>query len=199
MSTISSVRVGAVFAVVFLAVSCLVLGHWIVRRFLDFDDLGEIKPLPEILLGASVLVTILPQAMWLRIHYPPVYVAAPPLLLRLCPERAFAVRAFLESLRSDPTASWATRCTRCAVAYFLLLYLTFALQPEAGHDALTIHLAVPALVSSNHSWAFDVSRHIWAVMPLSSDWLYTWTYMLGGEFASRLTNYACLLLVVGTI
>ncbi len=190
---------GAVFAVVFLAVSCLVLGHWIVRRFLDFDDLGEIKPLPEILLGASVLVTILPQAMWLRIHYPPVYVAAPPLLLWLCPERAFAVRAFLESLRSDPTASWATRCTRCAVAYFLLLYLTFALQPEAGHDALTTHLAVPALVSSNHSWAFDVSRHIWAVMPLSSDWLYTWTYMLGGEFASRLTNYACLLLVVGTI
>ena len=61
-------------------------------------------------------------------------------------------------------------------------------MPEVGHDALAMHLFVPAHLSLRHEWSFDVTKYVWAVMPMMGDWLFSIAYMLGGETAARLIN-----------
>ncbi|MET1079700.1 MAG: glycosyltransferase family 39 protein [Pseudomonas sp.] len=82
---------------------------------------------------------------------------------------------------------------------FALVYLLVALMPEVGHDALAMHLFVPARIAAQQHWDFNVELYVWAVMPLLGDWLYTIGYLLGGETAVRLINLGfvgllCLLL-----
>lgn len=79
------------------------------------------------------------------------------------------------------------------LGYLFLAYMGFVLLPETGHDALAMHLFVPAQVANKLYWDFDVTRHIWAVMPLGADWAYTVAYLIGGEFAARLLNFSFLL------
>ena len=196
---IASVGATPVFAVAYFGASCLVLGHWMLGRYFAGCFEPAIGALFAILLGAAVLVTALTPTMWLPIHYKAVYLVVLGMPLFLCPNRTDAIRGFLGSFERGPEVRWADRCTRAAIAYFSLLYLIFVLQPEIGHDALAVHLAVPAYVANNHFWHFDVVRHVWAVMPFAGEWLYTWTYLLGGEFAARIANYGCLLIIVGLI
>ena len=82
------------------------------------------------------------------------------------------------------------------MAVLAFLYLFVSLLPEANADALTMHLMIPAHVSTHHAWPFDVTRHVWAVMPMGGDWVYTYVYMLGGEYGARLTNFALLMILV---
>ena len=44
-------------------------------------------------------------------------------------------------------------------------------------------------------FTYRPDRIFWSVMPMGADWCYTVVYMLGGEFAARLLNFAMLLLV----
>jgi hypothetical protein len=44
-------------------------------------------------------------------------------------------------------------------------------------------------------FTYQPSRILWSVMPMGADWCYTMVYLLGGEYAARLLNFAMLLLV----
>ena len=53
-----------------------------------------------------------------------------------------------------------------------------------------MHLYVPTYVSTFGKWSYDAQRYAWAVFPLGADWLFTYTFVLGGEMAAKLFNLA---------
>ena len=81
----------------------------------------------------------------------------------------------------------------------VVLHLFVVAKPETGYDALAMHLQAPLLIAEAHKWPFDVTRYVWAVMPMGADWAYTAAYLVGGEGAARFLNFcfgalACYLL-----
>ncbi|MFN0172674.1 MAG: hypothetical protein ACKV22_40355 [Bryobacteraceae bacterium] len=86
-----------------------------------------------------------------------------------------------------------------AVGFVALAHLAAALKPEAGPDALTMHLALPAEVARQGFWHFDVARTAWAVMPMGANWTFTAVYLTGGEWACRLLNYAYFLILLALL
>ncbi len=76
-----------------------------------------------------------------------------------------------------------------AFGFVLLAHLLVALKPEAGPDALAMHLVVPATVAWRGLWPFDVREFLWAVMPMGANWTFTTVYLTGGESACRLLNF----------
>ena len=73
------------------------------------------------------------------------------------------------------------------------------LKPEASADGLAMHLAIPANIAANHMLTFDPARYLWAVMPMGADFTYAIVYLLGGEMAARLLNFAILLVLLGLL
>jgi len=69
-----------------------------------------------------------------------------------------------------------------------ILHFTVALMPSITHDALAMHLFIPAHLALRGSWGFDASTYSWAVMPLLGDWTFSAGYMLGGETGARMLN-----------
>lgn len=78
--------------------------------------------------------------------------------------------------------------TLAAAVFVIASHLLVSLKPELGYDALVTHLMVPNYVSSHGSWHFDVGKFVWSAMPMAGAWVYTATFLLGGEFAARLVN-----------
>jgi hypothetical protein len=70
--------------------------------------------------------------------------------------------------------------------------LLVALKPEISSDGLSMHLALPAAVADQGYWPFDHTHTIWSLMPAGADALYTGVYLLGGEAAAKLLNFAFL-------
>ena len=62
-------------------------------------------------------------------------------------------------------------------------------MPETGHDALATHLFIPAFISYKHEWGFNPELYVWSVTPMLGDWIYSISYMLGGEVASKLVTF----------
>lgn len=67
--------------------------------------------------------------------------------------------------------------------------------PESSADGLAMHLAIPVNISLHHMLTYQPARILWSVMPMGADWCYSIVYLLGGEYAARLLNFAMLLLV----
>jgi hypothetical protein len=81
----------------------------------------------------------------------------------------------------------------------LLAQWLVVLKPEVSTDALSMHLMVPAYIADHHAWSFDFRRFTWAVMPMGGVWGYTIAYLLGGEFAARLLNFALFAALCGFV
>ena len=103
-----------------------------------------------------------------------------------------AIRAAVRSLPSRETTSSGLR--RPLLGSLALLYLAVALLPELAHDALAMHLFVPAQVAANQAWEFDPTRYVWTFMPMLANWCYTIGWMLAGEAAVRLINLSFVLI-----
>ncbi|HML17735.1 MAG TPA: hypothetical protein VK419_11945, partial [Bryobacteraceae bacterium] len=80
--------------------------------------------------------------------------------------------------------------------YVVLAHWLVALKPEVSSDGLAVHLAIPAMVARHARFAFDFRQYTWALMPAGGDWAFTAAYLLGGEAAARLLNFAMLALIV---
>jgi hypothetical protein len=76
-----------------------------------------------------------------------------------------------------------------ATAFALSLRLLAALHPEIGTDALAMHLVIADRLANEGRFDYDVTRAIWAVMPMAADWQFALAHMLGGEPAARLVNF----------
>jgi hypothetical protein len=81
----------------------------------------------------------------------------------------------------------------------LAAHSAMAAIPEAGSDALAVHLMVPQQVAAHGSWSFDFGAFVWALVPMGADWLYTTANLLGGEAAARLCNFGVLVAVVALV
>ncbi len=193
---VGSVGFGPVLAVLYYSTSTFLVGAVVARKLGGPAYDGRIEPLLELFLGMSISIALLAPLMWLKVHYPIVYLVV--LLVPFLLDRAWHTRIvqFARTFLAEPGESWVLRGARVGLAYFGFLYLAAALLPEVGYDALATHLVVPAEVRTHHLWHFDVGRHVWAVTQMGGDWLFTWVYMLGGEYAARLLNCELALLIV---
>ncbi len=80
-------------------------------------------------------------------------------------------------------------------AAIALMHLAGALLPELGFDALAVHLFVPTQVAWSQQWGYDPTTYVWALMPMLGDWLYSISYVVGGESGARLLNLLFLFLL----
>jgi len=84
---------------------------------------------------------------------------------------------------------------KCGIGALTIIHILVGLMPEVGHDALSMHLLVPAYVAHHHLWDYNVKLYSWAVMPKLVNWLYTAAYFFGGETAARLLNVGSVILL----
>lgn len=84
---------------------------------------------------------------------------------------------------------------KCGIGASIVIHSIVSMMPEIGHDALSMHLFVPAYVTHRHLWDYNSELYSWAVMPKLVNWLYTAAYMFGGETAARLMNLGAVILV----
>ena len=170
----------APLAVLYMLGAFLLTGRILVR---------ESDALTSTLLGLATWM----EAIWIALHFPvnrpAVYVIA------------FAIPYLIEGRRLRQYLRLpALPDRRSAAALSVLLFVLGAhwlltLRPEISADALSMHLALPTKVAELARWPFDFQNQIWAVMPNSVDGLYAAAFLLGGETAARLLNFACLALI----
>jgi hypothetical protein len=77
----------------------------------------------------------------------------------------------------------------------LLANWLLALKPEVSEEGLARHLVFAAHLANEHFWAFDVQKFTWAVFPTGGESMFGLAYLLGGEAAARLLNFALLALM----
>lgn len=103
------------------------------------------------------------------------------------------VSIHLSSLLERKPRSAQETCMLAIVLMGVTLVALVASLPELGHDALAMHLTVPARMLEAKRWNFDVTQYVWSVMPLGSNWLILPPYFLAGEQAAKLMNASFIL------
>ncbi|MBH2008522.1 MAG: phospholipid carrier-dependent glycosyltransferase [Xanthomonadaceae bacterium] len=148
-------------------------------------DKEKLPNITAVLVGAAVYGTAVGFAAHFSINYPGLYgfVLAVPVVLGWRDVCA-AVRSLGQFCSEKAVSKWHD----LAIALIALVHFSVALMPEVGHDALAMHLFIPAHLATRHEWGFDVDTYVWAVMPMMGDWLFSMGYMLAGETAARLIN-----------
>jgi hypothetical protein len=159
----------APLAVLYFLGSCYFLGRWLAR---------ESDALTSLMLGTAAWMLVIWFALHVPVNRPAVYFAAfgLPYLQRFKLNLA---------LRPAPPALG-------LVGYVLTAYWFTVLKPDVSSDGLSMHLALPSIVADLHRWPFDFQNQIWSLMPAAVDGLYAGVFLLGGEFAARLLNFAYL-------
>lgn len=148
-------------------------------------DTNKISAVYVALVGSAIYGTIVGVIAHYPINYPGLYgvILALPLTLRWRDVSAIISSSYNRLLIKEKS-----NVTELLIAILALFYFAIALMPEVGHDALAMHLFVPAHLSLRHEWSFDMTKYVWTVMPMMGDWLFSIAYMLGGETAARLIN-----------
>ena len=150
------------------------------------------------LAGMAIWIAAMYATAHLVIHYPITYLAAlmlPGFIGRR--QAATLGKQWRDTFRPAPPLSPGGFLAAAFAAFALLASWLITLKPEVGTDSLAMHLAVPARFAQQHAFTFDFREFIWALMPMGGDFCYTVVYMLGGEYAARLLNFA--LLVVASL
>ena len=184
---------GAVFLVALMMLNSYVVGDWLLGRVAArvTSSAGESMTIP-LLVGCSVWLGAMSLTASLKLHYAPVYA----LVLLLTPvvfqgRARAAVRSLWRALASPEKASGKTEIAWLTLLCVIVVMHVFVVaKPDVGHDANAMHLQFARLLADRHRWNFDVLRHAWAVMPLGADLGYAAAFVLGGEDAARLLNFA---------
>ena len=189
--SMAAVGVLPVAAVAFFLFACFVLG----RLIFPPGDLfrGPVPDLLCLLAGISAVMWLAALLAHYPVNYPAAWLGILAVPVLASPQ---TTRRCLRTLAAmwRPVA-WGGRREYAALAIALaplLAHWLVVLKPEVSVDALSMHLVVPAYVANHHAWSFDFRHVTWAVMPMGAVWCYTVTYLLGGEFAARLLNFALL-------
>jgi len=102
-------------------------------------------------------------------------------------------------LRRAELRSWGERGAFALLVFFVVAQWFVALKPETSADGLAMHLAVAMNIASHHAMTYEPARFLWSVMPMGADWAYSIVYLLGGEYAARILNFAMLLIVLALL
>ncbi len=169
------------------AIASTLLGRTILAAF-RFKT-NDIDWTVSFLVGAGVYGSAVGLFAHFPVNYPGVYgvLLALPLIL----ERRLLldlIESIGKTLAQGNPPEERTAWLEVLIAVAALVHFAVALMPEVGHDALAMHLFIPAHLSLRHQWGFDVSTYVWAAMPMLGDWIFSLCYMLAGETAARLIN-----------
>ena len=150
---------------------------------------GEDNWLNSFLAGAGIYGTAVGLFAHFPVSYPGIYGAALALPIILGWRVVAEVgRRLIVWSGKEVSSGFNLNKLDVAIAVVALIYFVVALMPEVGYDALVTHMFVPAHLALRHQWGFDASTYVWAVLPMLGDWIFSISYMLAGETASRLTN-----------
>src|SRR5579863_1034405 len=166
-------------AVLYFLGSSLLLGRWVLRTA------GWITAL---LTGLAIWIFLVSIA----VHYPINKPAAYWLI--------FAI-PYLSACRDRPQLSFPRELppATALLLYVLGMHWLIALKPEVSSDGLAMHLAIPMMVAHQGRFAFDFQLYTWALTPINGDMAFTAAYLLGGEGAARLLNFALMVVLVAMV
>ena len=130
----------------------------------------------------------------LPIHYPASYLFALALPIAAGYRHSLRlIRDWLDCLRPRRHATVFEHVGLAVLIFLAGALWLIVLKPEVSTDGLDTHMAVAANMAMHHAFTVDFREFVWALMPLGADWCYSVVWMLGGEYASRLLNFALLL------
>jgi hypothetical protein len=177
-----------VFVVGFFLLSSVTLGRWILKAKEDTEALDDLLAL---LAGVAVYMFTVGVLVRFPVNYPVVYgiLFALPIALRW-QNACEILHRLLMAFRSGDQDSRLQQLSCGLFLFVLCSQWLVVLKPEVSADGLAMHLALPAAVAFHHRWDFDVTHTVWAVMPMGADWCFSAVYLLGGEYAARLLNFA---------
>jgi hypothetical protein len=175
--------------VIMFGVSCWILGNRVIKAI---DPAGGVPSIYGILptaVGSVVFGACVELTAGLRVHYPIVHfacVALPIVIWRRDCRRLG--EAAIESVRQEPGRVLSAQLCQSLFGGLALAFMFIAVLPEAGQDALAMHLVIPDEVASSARWHFDYMHQAWALMPKQAHWLYSVAFMHGGELGAKLMN-----------
>ena len=189
--------VGAAATVALVLMSAFCIGH----RFLAADiglEGPRLRVIVAIALGMAVLSLVVTMLSFLPVNNPATYLVL--LVLPLVVGWRCNRDGFLDAaaaFRASPPAhgGW-VMLLDATTAFALALRLLASLYPEIGTDALAMHLVIADRLADEGRFHYDVTRSIWAVMPMAADWMFALAHMLAGEPAARLLNFVADALLV---
>jgi glycosyltransferase involved in cell wall biosynthesis len=197
LSTMIAVGPVPLLATAFFLLSANALGERLLGR--------SKPPAPEhhvcaTLLGTAIYIFLMSLTARLPVNYALGWGAllAIPIVMDLRGVRD-RLAAMSRALLPPETPRPAARAGLAALVFVLVAHWFVVLKPEQGADALAMHLAIPMNIAANHAMTYQPSRIVWAVMPMGADFAYTIVYMLGGEYATRLFDFAMLLAIVALL
>lgn len=194
--TVVAAGVAAPLAVLYILFSAYLAGRLLLGR-----SAGEILDhLLALAAGLVVILFVIGLAVHVRINFWPVYLvlfATPWLVGRR--EVIPAIRRCLRLAGPTELPDLPAYLGLAAVFFPLTAHWLVALKPEASSDGLSMHLTAPAFVAMHGLWTFDFRTFAWGLIPMGGDWLYTAAYLLAGEQASRLMNFAVLALLTAML
>jgi Dolichyl-phosphate-mannose-protein mannosyltransferase len=144
------------------------------------------------LVGICLWIGVMAMVASLKVHYVAIYATALmlPLLVWWRTSGETLRRAGRALVQRGQLPSASERSWTVLLMTLVVLHLFVVAKPETGYDAMAMHLQVPMLMAETHAWPFDVTRYAWAVMPMGADWAFSAAYLMGGEGAARLLNFA---------
>jgi len=183
----------ALLAVAAFLISSCALGSKLLRTSADPSPENQ---LCATLLGISVYIFLMTFMARLPVNYPAVYVVllAIPVMLDIR-DVGRRLKSWVETLLPYNTRPRPQVAAFALLVFVLGIHWLIVPQPESSADGLAMHLAIPSNIALHHVFTYRPGRIVWSVMPMGADWCYTMVYLLGGEFAARLLNFAMLLLV----
>lgn len=169
----------APIAVVYFLGSCLLLGRLVFRRM---------DAALAMLIGLAMWILVISIAVHFPVNTSPAYAIA------------FAVPYLARPAWPKARFSWPPATAGHALLVFILMmHWLVALKPEVSADGLAMHLAIPAMIARQTRFAFDFQFYAWALMPMGGDFAFTGAYLLGGEAAARLLNFATMAILAAMV
>ena len=184
-------RPGPVLVVALMLGNAFVVGERVLRgpwRQPRPTEPPELPIIVSMLAGLSVWIGVIAMTAALRLHTQPVYAVALMLPLAIGWRRALSLVSRLRDALAPRSMTRGEHLWLAVLIVLAVLHLIVAAKPDVGYDAATVHLRLPMLMEQHQRWIQDVSRYVWAVMPLGADYSYATAYLLSGETAVRLLN-----------
>jgi len=187
-----SVGPQALLATGFFVVSSCALGFRLLGR--SKSDSLTIH-LCATLLGTGVYVFLMMLVVRLPVNYPAVWaiLLTIPVVLDLGGVWRRLTYWAGRLRRLELRSGW-ERAAFALLVFLLAAHWLVGLKPETSADGLAMHLAAPMNIAANHALTYQPARVLWSVMPMGADWAYSIVYLLGGEYAARMLNFAMLLM-----
>ncbi len=181
----------AVGAVLLLLLSANALGSLLLRRSPQIlATLGGIG-VYALLMTLTARIPIHFAALWAVLLALPIAADAHGVVER--------VKGWGRSLAAIELPTWRQRAALALLLFVLSIQWFAALEPESSADGMGMHLAVCTDIAAHHALTYRPGSYVWSVMPMAADFTYSIAYLLGGEGAASLFNFALLALLAAVV